>query len=107
MMRTAWGLGGGQCRTKRLYRFGYWSSEQRRPAPKRLRPGESCAENSPTPALLISCDAQRHRTLVSPWRRAVLSATRIMLFPGQHTRVLEPTKSVYLSQVFQAAFWII
>jgi hypothetical protein len=24
-----------------------------------------------------------------------------------HTRILEPTKSVYLSQVFQAAFWII
>ena len=31
----------------------------------------------------------------------------LRLAAGDPSRVLEPTKSVYLSQVFQAAFWII
>jgi hypothetical protein len=55
---------------------------------------EGCAENSPTPALLLSCDAQRHRALVAPWRRAVLSAARIMLFPGQHTSLSSIVRTV-------------
>jgi hypothetical protein len=35
------------------------------------------------------------------------AATIVVEDTGCSSRVLEPTKSVYLSQVFQAAFWII
>ena len=83
MMRAAWGLGGpGASEAPVSVRI---LVERATPAGTRKTAARSCAENSPTPALLLSCDAQRHRALVAPWRQAVLSATRIMLFPGQHT----------------------
>jgi hypothetical protein len=82
-----------KARAKRLYRFGYNADRH----PKDCGP-KGCAENSPTPALLLSCDAQRHRALVAPWRRAVLSAMRIMLFPGQHTRASPPHIMLFLGR---------
>jgi hypothetical protein len=58
----------------------------------RPRPGASL---SPSKPLAANRFLQRFHTEVGETVR------------HQLTRVLEPTKSVYLSQVFQAAFWII
>ena len=87
MMRAAWGLGVGQGASEAPVSVRILAGADNADRhPKDCGP-KGCAENSPTPALLLSCDAQRHRALVAPWRRTVLSATRIMLFPGQHTSV--------------------
>jgi hypothetical protein len=78
MMRAAWGLGAGQGASEAPVSVRILV-ERATPAgtPKDCGP-KGCAENSPTPALLLSCDAQRHRALVAPWRRAVLSAYHVI-----------------------------
>lgn len=70
MVRAAWGFG---CRPgrERSACIG-WATGRASNAggrPKDFGP-QGCAENGPAAALLLSCDAQRHRSLLAPWRRA-------------------------------------
>src|SRR4029434_10927478 len=63
MMRAAWGLGAGQGASEAPVSVRILVERATAGRhPKDCGP-KGCAENSPTPALLLSCDAQRHRAL--------------------------------------------
>ena len=64
MMRAAGGLGAGQGASEAPVSVRILV-ERATPAGTRKTAARSCAENSPTPALLLSCDAQRHRALAA------------------------------------------